>query len=333
MPLNKGSGHDQLDRDNRHDQDQRRPPVQAPRPKDFQPFQHAAKPSLQAPHWKDHLLDQISPTIRRLRAPNPGPMTGTGTNTYILGRGRVAVLDPGPAMPVHLAAIMAALVPGETISHILVTHTHLDHSALVPALAAATGAATVGFGPYEGALSDSGEGIDHTFAPDIRVADGDVLSGDDWQVQAVHTPGHAANHVCFASGDVLFSGDHVMGWSTSLISPPDGDMAAYMASLARLQSGVWSVAYPGHGAAIADVPARLAFLLVHRQQREAAILAALGPRALRLSDLTATVYTDISTALLPAAQRNTLAHVIDLHARNLVTVDSFAITDPTITRA
>jgi glyoxylase-like metal-dependent hydrolase (beta-lactamase superfamily II) len=284
-------------------------------------------------------LDQITPLLRRIRAPNPGPMTGTGTNTYVLGTGRVAVLDPGPDDPAHLAAIMAALQPGEAISHIIVTHTHLDHSAAAPHLVQATGALTAGFGPYGAGLTpiagltDGGEGIDRTFAPDIHLADGAVLSGDDWHVSAIHTPGHAANHLCFAFGDVLFSGDHVMAWSTSLISPPDGDMAAYMASLRRLQAGTWRATYPGHGAAITDLPARLATLIAHRQTREAAICAALGAGPLSLSTLTTLVYTDISPMLLPAAMRNILAHIIDLQRKNRVYCDSITLPNPIVNPA
>jgi glyoxylase-like metal-dependent hydrolase (beta-lactamase superfamily II) len=278
-------------------------------------------------------LDCISPVLRRLRAPNPGPMTGSGTNTYILGRGRVAVLDPGPAMDAHLAAILAALGPDEAVSHILVSHTHLDHTALVPALVAATGATTAGYGAYAGARSDTGEGIDHDFAPEIVLADGDTLAGDDWQVQALHTPGHAANHLCFVFGDVLFSGDHVMGWSTSLIAPPDGDMAAYMASLRRLQTGAWQVAHAGHGDPVIDLPARLAFLIAHRQAREAAILAVLAQGPLSLSALTAQVYTDIPAALLPAAQRNVMAHLIDLQRQSRVQMHSKSHPDPIVTRS
>jgi glyoxylase-like metal-dependent hydrolase (beta-lactamase superfamily II) len=235
-------------------------------------------------------------------------------------------------MDVHLAAIMAALKPGEAVSHILVTHTHLDHTALIPALVAETGAVTAGFGAYTGARTNSGEGIDHDFVPDMALADGDTLAGDDWQVQALHTPGHAANHLCFAFDDVLFSGDHVMGWSTSLIDPPDGDMAAYMASLRRLQTGAWRVAHAGHGDPITNLPARLATLIVHRQAREAAILAALAQRPLRLTALTAQVYTDIPVTLLPAAKRNVLAHLIDLQRQNRITSDDLAAPNPIVTR-
>ena len=260
-------------------------------------------------------------------------MTGPGTNTYILGRGRVAVLDPGPAMGAHLAAILAALGPDEHVSHILITHTHLDHTALVPALVAETGAVTAGFGAYTGARTNSGEGIDHDFAPDIVLADGNLLAGDTWQVQALHTPGHAANHLCFAFGDVLFSGDHVMSWSTSLIAPPDGDMAAYMASLRRLQTGAWYTAYPSHGAPITDLLARLAFLIAHRHAREAAILAALAQGPLSVTALTARVYTDIPATLLPAAQRNVLAHLLDLQRQTRVTIDDATRQNPIVTRS
>ena len=267
--------------------------------------------------------------VRRVLAPNPSALTGPGTNSYILGQGRVAVIDPGPAIAVHLDALTGALGPGERVAAILVTHAHLDHSALAPALARATGApvyaagrAEDGRSPQMAALAASGlagggEGLDHAFAPDIRLADGAGLSGDGWQVAAVATPGHLPTHLCFDAGGVLFSGDHVMGWATSIVSPPDGDMAACMASLARLQSSRAGRFLPGHGAAIDDPPSRVAELTAHRRAREAAILAALTPGGLSAAEVAAAVYTDIPPALLPAAERNVLAHLIDLAARGL----------------
>ena len=281
-------------------------------------------------------LDHPAPGVRRLCAPNPSPLTGTGTNSYILGTGAVAVIDPGPALPAHLDALLAALAPGETVSHILVTHAHLDHSALAPALAARTGAPVHAFGPATAGRSSTmtrlaaqlpggGEGLDHAFHPDHILRDGDTLTGRTWSVRALHTPGHLGGHLCFAMGRLLFSGDHVMGWSTSIVSPPDGDMADYMVSLARLQAEDWSLLLPGHGPAITDPTARLRTLTRHRHDREAQILAALTQASMALLPLTKAIYHDTPDTLLPAAQRNVLAHLIDLVARNLVSCDhSFA---------
>lgn len=280
--------------------------------------------------------------LRCITAPNPSPLTGTGTNTYLVGQGDIAVIDPGPDLPDHLSAIHAALRPGERITHIFITHTHLDHSALVPALARATGATTYGFGPFDAGrravmerlatqgMADGGEGIDRHFCPDIALADGTVVTGRSWQLRALHTPGHAASHQCFAIGDRLFSGDHMMGWSSSLISPPDGDMAAYMASLARLQRDQWSTAYPGHGPAIAAPADRIAALILHRQTREAALCDALRSGPMLMSSLTARVYADTPAHLHPAARRNVLAHVIDLVERKLLLCGDLCAVDPTV---
>ena len=292
-----------------------------------------------------HMVEQLAPDIRLLRAANPGPLTGTGTNTYIIGRSTVAVIDPGPDDPAHLAAILAALQPDERISHIFLTHTHEDHSGLVPALVAATGAITCGFGPATAGrstvmqklaaaagLQGGGEGIDLSFAPDLVLADGDVVMGHDWALRAIHTPGHAAGHLCFAHGGQLFSGDHVMGWSSSLISPPDGDMADYMRSLQRLASERWDMAFPGHGPQIDAPGPRIAALAAHRHAREAALLAALQGGAMGLHALTAAVYFDVPVAMHRAARRNVLAHVIDLHDRNLIACADLTVPDPVIHR-
>ena len=271
--------------------------------------------------------------VRRIVATNPSPLTGPGTNSYILGEGRVAVIDPGPALPAHLDALTGALGPGERVTAILVTHAHLDHSALAPALARATGApvyaagrAEDGRSPQMAALAASGlagggEGLDRAFVPDARLTDGAALEGDGWRIAAVATPGHLPTHLCFDAGAVLFSGDHVMGWATSIVSPPDGDMAAYMASLARLRACGAGRFLPGHGAAIDDPPARVAELTAHRRAREAAILAALTPAGLSAAEVAAAVYTDIPPALLPAAERNVLAHLIDLATRGLAATE------------
>ncbi len=288
------------------------------------------------------MITQLAPDLRRIMAQNPSPLTGTGTNTYLVGQGDIAVIDPGPDLPEHMAAILSALRPDEVITHILVTHTHLDHSALAPGLARKTGAVVCGFGPFDAGrsatmealaargLPDGGEGIDRQFRPDVTLSDEAVIAGKSWTLRAIHTPGHAASHLCFALGDRLFSGDHMMGWSSSLISPPDGDMAAYMASLARLQDEHWSQAFPGHGAAIAVPAERLAALADHRRGREAALRQAVQSGPMALSSLTAHVYADTPIHLHPAAARNVLAHVIDLFDRNDLQCDDILAPDPIV---
>lgn len=272
----------------------------------------------------------LEPGLRRVLAPNPSPMTLFGTNTYLLGEGAVAVIDPGPALPQHQAAILAALHPGERISHILVTHSHLDHSPLARDLSQATGAPVLGFGPSdagrspvmqalaEGGLAGGGEGVDAAFRPDVEMPDGASVEGAGWRLDALHTPGHFGNHLCFRWGRRVFSGDHVMGWASSLVSPPDGDMGAYMASLERLAAAGPSRLYPGHGAPVADPAARIAELAAHRRARERQLLDALAAAPADAATLTRAIYTDTPPALLPAAARNVFAHLIDLWQRGLV---------------
>ncbi|MCV6593756.1 MAG: MBL fold metallo-hydrolase [Silicimonas sp.] len=274
-------------------------------------------------------VQHLAPGIRAVLAPNPGPMTHWGTNSYIVGDGRVAVIDPGPASETHLAALLAA-TEGETISHILVTHAHLDHSPLARPLAEATGAPVHGFGPAEAGrsavmvalaaegLAGGGEGVDRAFAPDVTLGDGDRIKGDGWTLEALHTPGHFAGHLAFALGEAIFTGDHVMDWASSLVSPPDGDLGAFMRSSERLKARAARRFYTGHGAPIEDPAARLDWLTTHRRARETALLAALGPEPQPVSALTARVYTDIAPEMLPAAERNVFAHLIDLVERDLV---------------
>jgi len=278
-------------------------------------------------------LVTLEPGLRRVLAPNPSHMTYWGTNSYILGEGRVAVLDPGPANPEHLDALLGALAPGETVSHILVTHTHNDHSPLSRPLAEATGAPVYAFGNSLAGRSDvmkrlasegltgGGEGIDLEFAPDEILADGDVVSGQDWAVEALWTPGHIGNHLCFVWGDAVFSGDHVMGWAPSLVSPPDGDLTAFMASTERLANRRDRVFYSGHGAPIEDPAARTRWLLDHRRSRENAIVDALSQGHSTLAALTSVVYADTPKNMHPAASRNLFSHLIDLIEQSRVTAE------------
>lgn len=269
-------------------------------------------------------VERLSPRVRRVLARNPSAFTFTGTGTYIIGTDRVAVIDPGPDDPAHLAALTEAL-GGETVSHIVVTHTHRDHSPAAVPLKAATGAPVVGCAPL--ALSDHGpkveEGFDRTYAPDRVLADGESVAGPDWTLTAVHTPGHTSNHLCFALEEeaALFTGDHVMGWSTSVVTPPDGSMAAYMASLRKLLDRDDALYYPTHGPAVTEPKRLVRGLITHRKQREGQILKLLGQGAKPIPALVAVMYANVAPVLHPAAGRSVLAHLIDLHARGLVAVD------------
>ena len=265
-------------------------------------------------------VEQTAPGVRRVVCPNPSAFTFRGTNTYIIGTGRVAVMDPGPEHAEHLAAILAA-VQGETVTHVIVTHTHRDHSPGTAALVAATGATTYGFGPHVTPPDQGGEGGDHTFRPDVTVPDGGVVEGGDWRLTALHTPGHCANHLCFAmdGNGVLFSADHVMGWSTSVVSPPDGDMIDYMASLDRLIARDDAVLLPGHGPAIRDPKPFLEALRAHRLEREAKVLAALTAAVMApVEELVAPVYGPLDPKLVPAAGRSLLAHLEKLRREGVV---------------
>lgn len=261
------------------------------------------------------VAEEVAPGVRRILCDNPGPFTFRGTNTYVVGRGRVAVIDPGPADSAHLAAILAA-TRGERVTHILVSHTHRDHSPGAAALQAATGATSLGFGPHMTPPGAGGEGGDHAFAPDGRLADGAAVEGDDWRLAAIHTPGHCANHLCFAldGTGVLFSADHVMSWSTSVVSPPDGDMADYMASLARLAGRDDRLFLPGHGPPLPEPARFVAALAAHRREREARVLDALraARRATAAGLVPAAYGPELDPRLMPAAARSLLAHLVKL---------------------
>ncbi len=271
----------------------------------------------------------LEPDLRWILSSNPSPMTHWGTNTYIVGDRSVAVIDPGPDDDAHLAAILRE-TRGATVSHILITHAHRDHSPLARKLSDATGAPIFGFGPPTSGRTSTmedlartgiiggGEGMDHGFAPDHELRDGEVVTGDGWRIEAIWTPGHFAGHLSFEWQGRIFTGDHVMGWASTLISPPDGDVSAFMASCAKLKRRKAVRFYPGHGAPILDPSARLDWLMRHRREREAQILAALGQTPLALKPLTRRIYHDAPVALLPAAERNVLAHLVDLESRQLV---------------
>ncbi|MGG5820171.1 MBL fold metallo-hydrolase [Falsiroseomonas sp. HW251] len=274
-------------------------------------------------------VQDVAPGVRRIVCGNPGPFTYRGTNTYLIGRGEVAVLDPGPADPAHLAAILRATT-SERIARILVSHTHRDHSPGVAALQAATGAASFGFGPHQTPLGEGGEGGDHDFTPDVTLADGAAVEAGDWRAVAVHTPGHCANHLCFAleglGQGTFFSADHVMSWSTSVVSPPDGDMADYMASLAKLEGREDRLYLPGHGPPLPDPAPFVAALAAHRREREAKVLEALrAARRATAADLVPPVYGPaLEPRLAPAAARSLLAHLVKLQAEGAVARDGEA---------
>lgn len=272
---------------------------------------------------------EIAPGVRRLTAPNPSPMTFRGTNSYIVGHGDVAIIDPGPDNAEHVAALLSA-VSGATVSHIVITHTHRDHTSAVGAIVAATGAAVVSGGPHRPARPPrNGESIrldaagDSSLCPDITLDDGDAISGRTWRLEAVSTPGHTANHLAFAlnDGEALFSGDHVMGWSTTVVAPPDGSMRDYLASLDKLAARTELRYLPGHGGPVPDGPAYVVALKRHRQAREAAILARLAAGDRTIPDIVSAVYHDTSPALHRAAGLSVLAHLEDLVATGRVRSD------------
>lgn len=272
--------------------------------------------------------DQVSPLIRRVVANNPGPFTYLGTGTYIVGRGEVAVIDPGPDMDDHLEAILGALEPGEKITHILITHHHSDHSPLAGPLKARTGATIYGCAVAEIPVDDSGvrmeAGADFGFAPDVSLCGGgQILEGPGWTMEAIATPGHTSNHICFAlkEENALFSGDHIMGWSTTVITPPDGDMTDYMDSLDKVKAREFSILWPTHGPPITDVTPFIEAYIAHRRAREAQVLKAVTEGHGKIREMVPVLYADVDPRLHPAAARSVLGHMIDLVRRGLVTTD------------
>ena len=270
--------------------------------------------------------DQLSPLIRRVIANNPSPFTFTGTGTYIIGTGNVAVIDPGPLLDAHVDAILDALGPDEQVSHIVVTHTHLDHSPASKPLQERTKAPIYSFAPprvdaFDGPRLE--EDADDNFAPDHIVAHGDLIKGDNWTLECVFTPGHMANHMCYALVEekALFTGDHVMGWSTSVIAPPDGNMNDYMQSLDLLLSRDDDIYWPTHGTSIDDPKAFVRAYIEHRRGREAQIIARLKAGDSDIRQMVETIYADVDKRLHPAAALSVFAHIQDLLTRGEIACD------------
>lgn len=287
--------------------------------------------------WHTGSAVLVEPLVRRVLAPNPSPFTFNGTQTYLVGNGQdVAVIDPGPTGTGapghadtngdgHVDAILKA-IEGQRLVAIMCTHTHRDHSPAAVPLQAATGAPIIGCAAL--AIDDSGAGIgvradaefDPLYKPDRVLADGERIAGDGWTLEAVSTPGHTSNHLCFAllETGALFTGDHVMGWSTTVVSPPDGDMNAYMLSLQKLQSRADQVYYPAHGPAVTKPQQLVRGMIGHRRQREAQILRLLGEASFTIPEMVAQMYKGLDPRLNGAAGRSVLAHLIDLEAQGRI---------------
>lgn len=272
---------------------------------------------------------EVAPGVLRIVANNPGPYTFKGTNTYLVGERELCVIDPGPDDPGHRAAILAA-AGNRPITHIVLTHTHRDHCDGLPALQQATGAVTCGFGGVAITLEESRARevrrsfVDQSFEPDLKLVEGSVVTGTGWRLTALHTPGHAPDHLCLAldgSSGIMFSGDHVMGWNTSVIAPPEGRMSDYLGALERLQSRNDTVYLPGHGERILQPQRVVKAYIVHRKMREQAILDCLRDGASTIESIVCRVYRGISAGLVAAASLSVLAHLEHLVARGLVSCD------------
>ena len=279
------------------------------------------------PHYGEAV--PVAEGVERLTVNNPSAFTFHGTNSYIVGRQSVAVIDPGPDNEAHFEALMAAL-KGREVTHIAVSHTHRDHSPLARRLQQATGAIVVAEGPHraarplhEGEVNPFGESSDLDFVPDIALADGDLVEGDGWTLRAVLTPGHAANHAAFAleNTGILFSADHVMAWATSVVAPPDGAMSDYMASLEKLLARDDRIYFPGHGGPVNAPQAFVRGLRTHRRMRERAVLERMKAGDRLIADMVKAIYRDTDPRLHGAAALSVLAHIEDLVEKGLVTAD------------
>jgi glyoxylase-like metal-dependent hydrolase (beta-lactamase superfamily II) len=274
-------------------------------------------------------VQEVAPDVRAIVADNPSPFTFKGTISYIVGRGQVAIIDPGPDDVVHVAALLEA-VRDETVTHIFVTHTHRDHSPAAAKIKDATGAKVLAQGPHRparplhtGEIRRLDASVDLDFRPDITLADGEIVNGKGWTLQAVATPGHTANHMAYAfkEADLLFAGDHVMAWSTTIVAPPDGAMSDYMASLHKLAERSEPLYLSGHGAPVRDAPRYVQYLIRHRQAREASILHRLGKGAADIPTIVRAVYIGLDPRLVSAAALSVLAHLEELVARGAVVTE------------
>jgi glyoxylase-like metal-dependent hydrolase (beta-lactamase superfamily II) len=270
-----------------------------------------------APYAK---LEQLEPGIARVLADNPSAFTFTGTQSYLIGDLEVAVIDPGPDLPEHVDALIRA-IGGRPVAAILCTHTHRDHSPAARTLSQLTGAPVVGCAALSldvgGPRADAG--FDPHYAPDRVLSDGETIAIDGYSIEAVATPGHTSNHLCFAVGDALITGDHVMGWSTTVVIPPDGDMSEYMRSLEKLRQRDDRIYYPAHGPAVTNPQQYVRHLMGHRMQREKQIVKLVGERPRAIPDIVANAYPGLDPRLVGAAGASVLAHLVDLERRGLVT--------------
>ena len=271
----------------------------------------------------------VAPDVARITVNNPSPFTFHGTNSYIVGRGSVAVIDPGPENEAHFHALMAAL-KGREVTHIFVSHTHRDHSPLAERLKAETGALTVAEGPhraarplFSGEVNPFAESADSAFRPDIALGDGERIEGDGWSLSAVHTPGHTANHSAFSldGSGVLFSADHVMAWATTIVAPPDGSMADFMSSIEKLLARDDRLLLPGHGGAIREPASFLRGLRAHRRMRERAVFERIKGGDRLIPDMVRAIYTRTDPRLHGAAALSVLAHIEDLLENGRVTTE------------
>ena len=279
---------------------------------------------------------ELQDGLMRLIAPNPSPMTSTGTNTYILGRKELLIIDPGPNSEAHLRNIMEVIPNNTKVTHILITHSHLDHSGLAPKLSKILNAPTLAFGTALDGLSNDMKsickmgltsekfGIDTEFVPDHFLKDEEKITSREWEVVAHHTPGHLSNHICYQYLDKLFTGDHIMEWSTSVISPPEGDVSQFINSCEKIYNLHCEKFYPGHGIPVENPSERIAELIEHRKKREIEILNFLKNRQATISQITRYIYLNIDQNLLSVASRNVKAHLIDLIIKKQVTVDDIS---------